>query len=459
MTRPEKGDASFPKPNRLRQSVVVNRENSVPSKPETRHQVTRLPVKGNRPPLDGPDPKWKSRLFVNDKGKVLAGIINVAFAFRKAPELHEAIALDQMSGNIMVRKPLPTVGPPRSSDRALDDSDVISLTEWLQGKDLPGVQIKTVQEAITLIARENGFHPVRDYFDSLTWDGVPRVDDWLSTYLGATNPEYGRCVGRLWLISGVARIERPGCQADHMLVLEGPQGARKSTVCKILGGEWFTDHLPDDLRGKDSSIAMKGSWIIEIAEMHSMNKGEAGALKAFITRTTERYRPPYGRFVIEELRQSIMIGTINPTSGGYLRDATGARRFWPVKVNNIRIDDLRRDRDQIWAEAVHLYRSANAKWWPDGEFEHNYILPVQSERYAFDAWEDKAVGFLDTRSSTTILDFARDVLDMDASKIGRIEQNRIVNILTKYGWVQGSKDPKTRRRLFINPNVAKAGEG
>ncbi|MES0175396.1 virulence-associated E family protein [Mesorhizobium sp. M0006] len=459
MMKPSKGDASFPKSNRAGQSVMVNRVNGIPSEHEPSHQVTRLPVQGNGLPPDGPDPKWKSRLVVNDKGKVLPGIINVAFAFRKAPELHGAIALDQMSGNIVVRKPLPAVGPPRSSDRAIDDADVISLTEWLQGKDLPGTQIKTVQEAITLVSRENGYHPVRAYFDSLRWDGTPRVDGWLSAYLGAANPEYARCVGRLWLISGVARIERPGCQADHMLVLEGPQGARKSTVCKILGGEWFTDHLPDDLRGKDSSIAMKGSWIIEIAEMHSMNKGEAGALKAFITRTTERYRPPYGRFVVEELRQSIMIGTINPTSGGYLRDATGARRFWPVSVNNIRIDDLRRDRDQIWAEAVHLYRSGNAKWWPDDDFERKYILPVQSGRYAFDAWEDKAVGFLETRSSTTILDFARDVLDMDASKIGRIEQNRIVNILTNNGWVQGSKDSKTRRRLFVSPNVAKAREG
>ncbi|RWE72693.1 virulence-associated E family protein [Mesorhizobium sp.] len=444
MLRPKEDDASCPKPRRRDQSGSAR---------------AIVPQSANDSlATHSTDPRWKTRLFVNDKGKVLPNLINVAFAFRNAPELCGAIALDQMSGNIMVRRPLPAIGAARCADRAIDDADAIGLTEWLQGNELVGVQIKTVQEAITMISRENSFHPVRAYFNRLQWDGVPRVDGWLTNYLGAANSAYTKAVGRFWLISGVARIERPGCQVDHMLVLEGPQGLRKSTASKILGGEWFTDHLPDDLRGKDSSVAMKGSWIIEIAEMHAMTKSESGSLKAFITRTTERYRPPYSRYIVEEPRQSIMIGTINPTSGGYLRDATGARRFWPVKVTDISIDDLRRDRDQLWAEAVALFRSHGAKWWPDAEFERRHILPVQSDRYAFDAWEDKAADFLESRHSTTILDFACAVLNMEAAKVGRTEQNRIVDILTNYGWVSGPKDTKTRRRLFTNPKMAKGRE-
>ena len=218
----------------------------------------------------------------------------------------------------------------------------------------------TVSRSVGAVAREITVHPVRDHLGALAWDGVPRIETWACRYLGAEDTAFNRSVGALWLISAVARIFRPGVKADHMLVLEGPQGARKSTALKILAGEdWFTDELPD-LGSKDAAMHMQGVWIIEIAELDAIGKAEVSRIKAFLTRTTDRFRPPYGRYTIEVPRQCVFAGTVNPDT--YLRDETGNRRFWPVRCGTIDIDALARDRDQLWAEAVARFR-AGAIWW------------------------------------------------------------------------------------------------
>jgi putative DNA primase/helicase len=191
-------------------------------------------------------------------------------------------------------------------------------------------------------------------------------------------------MGSLWLISAVARIYRPGVKADHMLILEGEQGARKSTALKILAGEeWFTDELPD-LGSKDAAIHMQGVWIVEIAELDAIGRAEVSRIKAFLTRTTDRFRPPYGRHTVEIKRQCVFAGTVNPDT--YLRDETGNRRFWPIRCGDIDVEGLARDRDQLWAEAVSRFKSG-AIWWLEDKDLLKAARDEQDKRYQSDAWD------------------------------------------------------------------------
>ena len=196
-------------------------------------------------------PEWWPDCIPGERGQPLGILANVLIALRTDPAMRGKIRYDEM-----LRAPV------YAGDNPMTDEDVTKVHEWLQHAGIRASK-DTVHQAAALVAHENAFHPVRDYLEGLDWDGVPRLDEWLSTYLGAEASPYVSRIGTMFLISMVARIMKPGCKVDHLLVIEGPQGILKSAACAVLGGKWFSDHLPDVSSGKDVSTHLRGKWLIE----------------------------------------------------------------------------------------------------------------------------------------------------------------------------------------------------
>lgn len=381
------------------------------------------------------------------KSTLASNIANALIGLRKDPDLFQAFGFDEMQRVPMLMQPIFSVDP-TFLPRPIEDRDVSMVQEFMQWKGLRKMGRDTIYQAVVARANESSFHPVRRYLTSLEWDQTPRLDTWLTVYLGVKLDDYSRGIGPMFLISMCARIMSPGCKADHMMVLEGPQGQLKSTACRVLGGEWFSDNLPDIVNGKDASQHLRGKWLIEVAEMHALNKAEASLLKSFISRTVERYRPSYGRFEVIEPRQSVFIGTTNKDT--YLRDETGGRRFWPVRTSTIDITSLADDRDQLFAEAMARFR-AGEQWWPSKEFERAAIAPEQEERYEAEIWEEPIGNWLDAslRQQVTIPEIARGALGF--SEFARVQpgdSRRIAAALLTLGWTRGKRQAGNGRQLW-----------
>lgn len=400
-------------------------------------------------PQKAPPPGWVAGCQLSDKNEPIANVANVMVALRAVPEIGGCFVLDEMRQQIMLAQPVPG-GPDERlgrqfKERPVRDTDVTALQEYLQLAGITRLSKDTTYQAVELHATGQCHHPVRDYLEELVWDGVPRARMWLIDYLGAEPAAYTGAVGEMFLVAMVTRIFEPGCKMDYMLVLEGPQGRNKSSACRVLGGQWFSDNLPDINSGKDVSLHLRGKWLVEISELSATSKADANALKSFVSRQDEEYRPPYGRCVVVQPRMCVFIGTTNMPS--YLRDETGARRFWPVRTGRIDLDALARDRDQLFAEAVNMYRDG-ARSWPDADFEAEFIKPQQEARFEVDAWEEPIVKWLTGRDDVTLSEVASGALFMDISKFNRMEQLRVKAILVRLGWESSGK-VKNGRRPFV----------
>lgn len=278
--------------------------------------------------------------------------------------------------------------------------------------------VSKIWDAARWVARERAYHPVRDYLESLTWDGVERAAGLLEHYAGAiadeSNRELLRTQSRMILLGAVARVMSPGCKLDTMPVLIGGQGCGKSTFCRLLAANhsWFSD-TPLRLDTKDAYQALSGCWLMEVAELKSLQGASAETRKAFLTSGSDRFRPPYGRAMVTRPRQVFFIGTSNRLE---LHDSTGARRYWPIPVRRPRVEDLTRDVGQLWAEALHLYKNTSHAWHITDTrlLEH---LQTQAEDYTVaDPWLASLEAYAKTVDWFTISEFLTHLGISDASK-------------------------------------------
>lgn len=291
-----------------------------------------------------------------------------------------------------------------------------------------------VQDEMDAEARRNSYDPLLQYLNGLRWDQTPRLSRWLIDYIGAEDTQYVQEVGRKFLVGAVARAMKPGCKMDSMLVLEGPQGVGKSTAIRYLFGErFFTDNLPD-FHSKDAFQQLQGAWCIEVAELSAMTKADVKDVKQFLSRVEDKFRPPYGRAPIKAPRRTVFAGSVNPEmGGGYLRDPTGARRFWPVVCGKVNLTSLLRDRDQIWAEACLAYASGE-KWHIEDVGLEQLATAEQDARRELHPWEEPIREYLLDKSDTTIHRLLTECLKVPVDKQTPTVSRTVGGCLRALGW-------------------------
>ena len=303
------------------------------------------------------DENWQTLLELDKQGKVKDTMANIA-AIVSHDENLKSIVYNEFKGCIDVIGPLPW----KQVKPGFNDSDVANAKLYFERVYGIWSPTKFKDALLAVVAAERIYHPIKNYFAGLTWDGVPRLDSLLIDYCGAEDNPYTRAVTRKTLCAAVARVYEPGRKFDSILVLSGPQGIGKSTFFAKLGGAWYSDSLAiSDMKDKTAAEKLQGYWILELGELAGIKKVDVETVKSFVTRVDDKYRQAYGMVVESHPRSCIIVGTTNSESG-FLRDITGNRRFWPVQVSEHGSHhpwDLE-EIDQVWAEAIQAYKDGES---------------------------------------------------------------------------------------------------
>jgi putative DNA primase/helicase len=389
--------------------------------------------------MDTVEHDWAG-LFANGKSPTNGSVRDACVLLRWHPDVAGRIRYNAFAKQIVATDRLPWHPSGLTYPRQIEDTDGTRAAGWLEGVNCSRISIATAKSCIIAVGRDLPFNPLVDWLTGLEWDGTPRIGKWLSYYLGAEPlTPYLEAVGPKFLISAVARALRPGCKADCMLVLEGPQGRLKSSSVRTLfGPDWFSDDLPD-FGHQYLALNMQGKWCFELAELASLSRAESNKIKAVLSRQVDRFKAPYDRFPMEHPRQCVFVGTTNPMDG-YFKDPTGSRRFWPVACGTIALETLAADREQLWAEAVHCFERGDP-WWLDAE-QATHAKAEQDTRHETDPWEPTILRRIRTAQHITTSALLEEDLQIKVGDQTRTDEMRVAGILARAGW--------ERRRTMVN---------
>ena len=418
------------------------------------------PLDGRKPDVGGQAPAddWKALLKRTEGGGLQPQLMNAYLILQHAPAWAGVLAYNQFAERIEKLRPPPVVDGERGPWVDVDASKALVWLQMVWGLGMRNSAV--VDEAARMVAWDNRYHPVRQWLDALpAWDGVPRLERLMEDVFGAEPNDYTRHIGKSLLVSAVARVLRPGCKVDEMVVLEGAQGLGKSTcIAELFGPEWYleTSEAPTT---KDFYVVMQGNWVVEIGEMQSFSKADINQVKMAITRRDDKYRAPYDRHGSSHPRQCIFIGTTNADT--YLSDPTGARRFLPVLCDKADVSQVRFLRLEYWAEALALFRQG-FRWW---DYPKDIASAEQDARYVEDAWEEAIADYLDGKApagrypadcagpmdEVTIMHLLQYALQMDIAKMNKPEQRRVADILRRMGWERGKQERVPGSTARIRP--------
>jgi predicted P-loop ATPase len=399
------------------------------------------------------DPDWELKLIVSDKGKRLPILANAVIVLENHPDWAGVMAYNEFSLCVVTKRRAPWQ---KVSGANWTDSDSSEAAIWLQHHGVI-VGSNIAREAAVTVAMKNPFHPVREYLLGLKWDSTERLDHWLIDYISVEDAPYTRAVGAKWMLSAVARIFEPGCQADYTLLFEGDQGIRKSSALRALAGnDWFTDHI-SPLDSKDARMDLCGVWILEHAELSGIRAAVSEKVKSFLTARVDHFRKPYGHIAEFVPRQVVFCGSVN--NAAPFNDETGNRRFWPVRCcGGIDVSGIKAARDQLWAEAVHRYRANEPRWLQTKELE-KAAREEQDQRFASGVWDDSIIAWLDhprgrmgqeiiesTREQVTISDILQHCIGKEMGRWDQKDQNLVSRCLVHAGWKRRHIGPRECRK-------------
>lgn len=416
------------------------------------HVADSQPLGGDL--IQEPEVGWERELRLDSKGNMIKNSsVNLLLVLSNHPLLKDIFKYDSFAKRILVRNCPPWEDENRFKVRPIQDYDYTRLEAFLEFNFGLTSSRDKCASAIESVSTEdkNTFNPASDYFNSLKWDGINRLDTWLLDYVadGAQTKEYLSMVGRKFICGMAGRAIQAGVKFDTMIILEGKQYAGKSFLSRILatinGEEYFLDDFKD-IENKDALMKMQGKLIVEFPEISTLRKAEINDLKAFLSRNTDVFRPPYGRNTIEAPRQCVFIGTVNP-EGAYLRDVTGNRRYWPVSCRDkIDIDGLKKIIPQLHAEGAHLFKNGEKLWLNDREY--NLATIEQEKRVLSDVWADRISDIVLGKSEITTHEILTD-MGITTDKQTPLIQTRVNQTMMSLGYYScrilvGSK----RRRGF-----------
>lgn len=426
------------------------------------------------------DTDWMESLETDKKGNLTQTTDNIVKIMLNDPRLKNGIG----GNDLFQQKPVKKGDLPWwqwDENTTWTDTDDAGLRYYLE-KSYKLVAKGKTDDAIAFVQEKNSFHPVRDYLGALKWDGTERLDTLFIDYLGAEDTAYNRAVARKIMTAAVARVYTPGCKMDYMPVLVGKQGIGKSHMLSILGGEWFSDSITN-IQGKEGYEALHGSWIVEWAELSAARKADIESMKQFISKRDDRYRKAYARRVTDNPRQCVFIGTTNDDE--FLRDYTGNRRFWPVQTNAALatksvFEDLPKERDQLWAEAVERFRQ-HEPLYLDSELQAK-ALEVQEEHTYRSVREDLVRDYLDrklpadwrnmdlflrrnwlenpdnegteTREKVCLLEIWCEVFGGTKTSFSNQDQRELKAIMDRVGWARNGNGRVSQygfQRVYRNP--------
>lgn len=406
----------------------------LPTRGFTKKREERRPANSN---------DWQLQLSRTERGALRNTMGNISLFLQHYYDL----AFDEFASKILLLSPPPhDTGAPASYPRQWNDADDILAAIWLERNHRLNATRKAVADAVVCASRVNTIHPVRDYLNGLKHDGRPRLSSFLVDYFGAENTAFNREAGKRFMIAAVARIFEPGCKVDTILVLQSPQGYKKSTAFKELFDPWFTDELAE-FGSRDAAVQCRGIWCAELAELSSISRGEVERIKAFASRSTDRYVQKYEKHASEHPRQCVFAGTTN--SQAYLNDETGNRRFWPVAVRSIDLNALKADRDQLWAEAKAFYKADEPWWLIDPEVIAEQQAAAEAVREV-DTWQDHIETYLNEQGNLEFIattDLLK-ALGVDVvAKVSTADGRRLNRVMRALGFEpsQQKRDNKVRR--------------